>query len=264
METGQRHKPAQKLHKGKKVWKKLEQYNDDGSVTEIKDIVIDFVPDPTDEQIHYNHTLKEYEWGSPFTPTAPASLFFRLAILTGWRKTEALTCPTREVSEQYLEQVADGILKKGANPSGIFMQDGNLNIAFLTRKTQKTGDKYFHAIIPPFSSETMDTRETIALVMKQAGLGKWKSDKYFIYTDDGEGGFFEEDNPDWSPDIEEFTAEEKREFYPAFTRRGKKGLKVIHEKGVPSELIIGWDGQFYPKDSPKDVKGKYTGEIIKR
>ena len=257
LETGQRHKPAQKLHKGKKVWKKLEQYNDDGSVTEIKDIVIDFVPDPTDEQIHYNHTLKEYEWGSPFTPTAPASLFFRLAILTGWRKTEALTCPTREVSEQYLEQVADGILKKGANPSGIFMQDGNLNIAFLTRKTQKTGDKYFHAIIPPFSSETMDTRETIALVMKQAGLGKWKSDKYFIYTDDGEGGFFEEDNPDWSPDIEEFTVEERREFYPAFTRRGKKGLKVIHEKGVPSELIIGWDGQFYPKDSPKDVKGKY-------
>jgi len=293
LETGQRHMIVQKFHKGKKVWKKLEQSNDDGSVTEIKDIVIDFIPDPDDEQIHYNQTLKEYDWGSPFTPTAPASLFFRLAILTGWRKTEALTCPTREVSEQFLEQKADGILKKGANPSGIFMDDGNLNLAFLTRKTQKTGDKYFHAIIPPFSSETMDTRETIALVMKQAGLGKWESDQYFIYTDmkdwheteikklkenkptddkqlknwekllkehnEGlkEGGFFEEDNPDWSPDIKEFSAEEKKKFYPAFTRRAKKGLKVIHEKGVPSELVIGWEGQFYPIDSPKEVKGSY-------
>ena len=293
LETGQRHMISQKKHKGKKVWKKLEQYNDDGSVTEIKDIVIDFVPDPTDKEIHYNNTLKEYDWGSPFTPTAPASLFFRLALLTGWRKTEALTCPTREVSKAFLEQVAEGILKTGENPSGIFMEDGNLHLAFLTRKTQKTGDKYFHAIIPPFSSDTMDTRETIALVMKHAGLGKWKSDQFFNYIDmkdwhkteikkleenkptdpkqlkeweeklkehkEGleEGGFFEEENENWTPDVMEFNEKEKRELYPEFRRRGRKGIKVIHPKGVPSQLVIGWEGQFYPEDSPTEVKGKF-------
>ena len=43
----------------------------------------------------------------------------------------------------------------------------------------------------------------------------------------------------------------EREYYPALTRSQITWSQSnIHEKGVPSELIIGWDnGQFYRKET---------------
>ena len=126
-------------------------------------------------------------------------MFFRLGILTGWRKTEGLTCPTREITQLHLEQNAGGIKLTEKNPSGLWVDDdGNLNIAFLTRKTQKIGNLYFLAIIPPFSSETMDTQDTIELVLLLTGK-KWKSHKFYNYEPDGDE-FIKIPNEAWRPE----------------------------------------------------------------
>ena len=235
LETGKKHKWVQEKHKGKNVFEILDQANDDGSVSTIEEPVMELVPDETDNVIHFNPTLKEYEkWGEPFTPTAPASMFFRIGILTGWRKTEGLTCPTREITEQFLEQNPEGI-RIGENPSGLWLDsDGNLNLAFLTRKTQKMGNVYFLAIIPPFSSETMDTQETIELVLILAGLGKWKSHDFFNYIPHKKG-FIKEPNTNWKPEIAPLSKEEKK---------------------LKSDLVVGKLGQFY------DAKSRFDGKEI--
>ena len=71
---------------------------------------------PNKEQIsHHNPSLAEYEiYGSPYGKTKPASLLFRLSILCGWRKAEALTCPTRPVTDASLSKLAN-LLSKISN-----------------------------------------------------------------------------------------------------------------------------------------------------
>jgi hypothetical protein len=241
LETGKKHKWIQEKYKGKNVIEILDQANADGSTTTIREPVMKLVPDEEDKVIHYNPTLKEYQkWGKPFTPTAPASMFFRLGILTGWRKTEGLTCPTREVSESFLEQNAGGIKMTESNPSGLWIDnDGNLNIAFLTRKTQKIGNLYFLAIIPPFSSETMDTQETIELVMILAGKGKWKSHDFFNYIPDKEE-FIKEPNINWTPEIAPLSEEEKK---------------------LKSDLVVGKLGQFYDEKTRFENKEIYSFDL---
>ena len=242
LETGKKHKWVQEKYKGKNVFEILDQYNDDGSTNKISAPVMMLVPDDEDKVIHYNPTLKEYQkWGKPFTPTAPASMFFRLGILTGWRKTEGLTCPTRKVSESFLKQNAGGIKETESNPSGLWIDDdGNLNIAFLTRKTQKIGNLYFLAIIPPFSSETMDTQETIELVMLMQGTGKWKSHDFFNYIPDKEG-FIKEPNTNWTPEIDTNLTKE--------------------EKELKSDLVVGKLGQFYDAKTRFENKEIYTFDL---
>ena len=258
LETGQKHKWQQKVKDGKKVFQKLNQLNENGETETIIVEVMELVPDETDTVVHYNTTLKEYiNWGSPYSPTAPASMFFRMSILTGWRKTEALTCPTRIVGDQALEQRKEGIRAVGANPSGIEWKDGILNVAFLTRKTSKIGKTFFQAAIPPFSSETMDTRETIELILQQADIGKWKSrDFYSYYTDKESGKYIEEENDNWKAEVIPFTQKEKDELFPKHEVKGKKGVTALSRKGEHSKLLIGYEGQFYPTYFPEPINEK--------
>ena len=240
LETGKKHKWIQEKYEGKNVIELLDQYNADGSVETIRSPVMVLVPDEKDTEIHFNPTLKEYQkWGEPYSPTAPASMFFRLGILTGWRKTEGLTCPTREITQLHLEQNAGGIKLTEKNPSGLWVDDdGNLNIAFLTRKTQKIGNLYFLAIIPPFSSETMDTQDTIELVLLLTGK-KWKSHKFYNYEPDGDE-FIKIPNEAWRPEKIESTEEEQK---------------------LKSDLVVGKLGQFYPPTTTFENRQIFTFDL---
>lgn len=87
---------------------------------------------------HYNTALKEYQiYGTPYGKTKPASLLFRLAILCGWRKVEALTMPTRYASESTLLELADFKFKQKPSGLEVDMERGVLKVSFLTRKTKK-------------------------------------------------------------------------------------------------------------------------------
>ena len=240
LETGKKHTWSQEKYKGKNVIEVLDQYNADGSVETIRSPVMELVPDDKDKEIHFNPTLKEYQkWGEPYSPTAPASMFFRLGILTGWRKTEGMTCPTRQITESYLKQNAGGIKLTENNPSGLWVDDdGNLNIAFLTRKTQKIGNLYFLAIIPPFSSETMDTQETIELVLLLTGK-KWKSHEFYNYKPDGDE-FIKIPNEAWKPEKIESTKEEQK---------------------LKSALVVGQLGQFYDEQTTFENKRIFTFDL---
>ena len=238
LETGKRH-----------IWKdtgksfKLIKPQPDGSVKEESQKIRELVPDPEDNETHYNTTLKEYQvWGSPYGKTSPASLFFRIALLCGWRKQEALSSATRETSNAKLKDASEGMDKTGDQPTGlIWEKNGNLDIAFLTRKTKKVGKNYFEAIVPPFSSETMDTRETIALICEKAGLGRWVNQNF--------------KDPNWQPEWRKFTQKELDDLFPDGTFKMNREI-IKKSKGVPPKTLIGWEGQFYP------AKTEYKGKMI--
>ena len=238
LETGKRH-----------IWKdtgkttELIKPQPDGSIKKEPIKIRELIPDPEDNETHYNTTLKEYQlWGKPYGKTSPASLFFRIALLCGWRKQEGLTSSTRQTSTQKLKGTAGGLDKDGDQPTGLIWEDnGNLSIAFLTRKTKKVGKNYFEAICPPFSSPTMDTRETIALICEKAGLGRWVNQNF--------------KDPNWKPEWREFNQKELDELFPAdIVKMNKEVIKK--SKGVPATTLIGWQGQFYP------AKTEYKGKMI--
>ena len=247
LETGKIHHWKQKINDGKPVYRQVIKFNAKTQTEEDAfEQINELVPDETDDNLHYNDQLKEYsKYGNPYTPTAPASLLFRLSILCGWRKTEALTATTRERSKATLKSLAN--FDRDEKPSGVSInkEKGTLKISFLTRKTKKRGAKgaFFTVVIPPFSSSVMDTRETIELVCKKCGLGKWAKTNYYQYKD-VDGHWVEEENKNWIPKIIPLDQKDKDELFPVLNV--KSHGKLIHRaKGVKSEWLIGDNGQFY-------------------
>jgi len=270
LETGIEHQWRPDLREGKKIYIKLNETHPDGTSTEIRELVEALYPKKGDKMdFHYNTTLKEYQrWGKPYAPDSPASLFFRIGILCGWRKVEGLTCPTRERTVEGQVKYSAGIVRKGENPSGIHWDEQNawLNVAFLTRKTSRSSKlKYDNAVIPPFSSDVMDTRDTISLILRKAGRGDWENKNYYNYDldedeeieKDGEkiknpyfNTWIKSDNLDWLPIVREFSDEELNDMFPQRTVKTRKNEatpkgEITLPRGKPSELIIGWQGQFY-------------------
>ena len=251
LETGLEHHWSQKKESGKYEFRRHQKMNEKTQQLEDEfEKVMELIPNK--EQIsHHNPSLAEYEiYGSPYGKTKPASLLFRLSILCGWRKAEALTCPTRPVTDASLSKLAN--FESDKKPSGLEInrKDGLLQINILTRKTKKRGAEgaYFTVIIPPFSTKVMDSRETIGMVCEKAGLGKWINEDYYIYKDvkDATGKTYriEEDNPDWFPQIVPFNSEELKKLFPV--RTFKTQSETIKTKlGIPAEVLIGEDGQFY-------------------
>jgi len=259
LETGKIHHWEQKKDDGKLVFTKLEMLDETQKVIIKYQPVNDLLPNEDDDNPHYNKALKEYEiYETPYGKTKPASLLFRLSILCGWRKVEALTTPTRFASESTLLELADFKFKKKPSGLEVDMERGVLKVSFLTRKTKKTGKTYTTAIIPPFSSSIMDARETIAYVCEKAGIGHFADKQFYKYHDEkdeeGKSYHIETPNPNWNPKIIEYTAEEKDELYPKRTFKTRKET-IITTKGTPSEWLIGEDGQFYRmKSRDEDVE----------
>ena len=250
LETGLEHHWDQKKHNGKLVYRRLQKMN-------VKTQVLEDEFEPVNELVanenqtqHYNPALNEYEvFGSPYGKTKPASMIFRLSILCGWRKSEALTTPTRTIEKASLNKLAD--FESDKKPSGLTInrKNGLLQIHFLTRKTKKRGAEgaYFTAVIPPFSTKVMDSRDTIAMVCEKAGLGRWVNTDYYKYTDyekDGKTYHVEEENEKWIPQIIPFTSEEKAKLFPAHTVKTRTET-IKNKEGIPSEWLIGENGQFY-------------------
>ena len=263
LETGLEHHWEQKKHDGKPVFTQLEKMNDKTLEMEVEfKPVRELVPNETQTQ-HYNPALNEYQvFGSPYGKTKPASMLFRLSVLCGWRKSEALTTPTRTITDVSLTKLSD--FESDQKPSGLEIdrKTGLLKINFLTRKTKKRGAEgaYFTAVIPPFSTKVMDAKETIAMVCEKAGLGRWLDTNYYKYTDvkhDGKTYHVEEDNEKWIPQIVEFTAEEKEKLFPPINDLTGKRLTTVKTRsetiknklGIPSEWLIGENGQFYKQRS---------------
>tara|TARA_R110002051_G_scaffold31378_2_gene71535 strand:- start:260 stop:2692 length:2433 start_codon:yes stop_codon:yes gene_type:complete len=128
------------------------------------------VEDETDTDPHYNSSLRIYKkWGSPYGRTAPANMFFRLALSgTGWRKAEALTMANKEISKGTVSEEKSGFyFKKGQDADAPEV----LKVVFQTRKTERLGAKYAQhtSSIPPMSSELIDSKHTIELVMEKNG-----------------------------------------------------------------------------------------------
>ena len=265
LETGKVHHWEQKKVNGKKVFRQLEKMN--VKTQEIEDEfepVRELIPNETQKQ-HYNPALNEYQvFGSPYGKTKPASMLFRLSILCGWRKTEALTTPTRSITDVSLTEYAD--FEDDHKPSGLTIdrKTGLLQIHFLTRKTKKRGAEgaYFTAVIPPFSTKVMDSRDTIAMVCEKAGLGRWVNTDYYNYKDvkheDKETKkittyYVETPNDKWFPQIVPFTSEEKEKMFPPVNDLTGKRLTTVKTRtetiknklGIPSEWLIGENGQFY-------------------
>ena len=265
LETGLVHHWDQKKVNGKLVFTHLEKLN--VKTQEIEDEfepIMELIPNENQTQ-HYNPALNEYEvFGSPYGKTKPASMLFRLSILCGWRKSEALTTPTRTIEKASLNKLAD--FESDKKPSGLSInrKNGLLQIHFLTRKTKKRGAEgaYFTAVIPPFSTKVMDSRDTIAMVCEKAGLGRWINTDYYKYKDvkheDKETKkittyYVEEENEKWIPQIVPFTSEEKEKMFPPVNDLTGKRLTTVktrtetikNKEGIPSEWLIGENGQFY-------------------
>jgi len=253
LETGLEHHWDQKKVNGKLVFTQLQKSNVKTQELENEfEPIMELVPnDPKTQTQHYNPALKEYEvFGSPYGKTKPASMIFRLSILCGWRKSEALTTPTRIIEKASLNKLASFLHDK--KPSGLTInrKTGLLQIHFLTRKTKKRGAEgsYFTAVIPPFSTKVMDSRDTIAMVCEKAGLGRWINTDYYNYKDmkdkDGKIYYVEIENDDWIPQIVPFTSEEKAKLFPAHTVKTRTET-IKNKEGIPSEWLIGENGQFY-------------------
>jgi len=266
LETGQTHEWRHMKKDGILVYEKLiitkEDQTEENYYQKIEELVPVDDPDP-----HYNETLKEYDWSndhSPYGKTKPASLFFRIGILCGWRKMEALTCPTRDTSDKRLSESKK--LWKSVSyrekPSGLIMDEekGILDIAFLTRKTKKTGAGFFEAIIPPFSSSVMDTRETIAYIMEKAGIGKWKDPDFYNWNKEdvvlGEAKtsslvMIRSEKKDWKGEVVRFTPEELKKIFPELRVAGK----IVRKAGEHPKILLGEDGQFFTKTIFVDKEG---------
>ena len=271
LETGLEHHWEQKIHNGKKVWSRLQKMN--VKTQELEDEfepVRELIPNaPETQTLHYNPSLAEYQvFGSPYGKTKPASMIFRLSVLCGWRKSEALTTPTRTIGKVTLTKLAD--FESDAKPSGLEInrKSGLLKISFLTRKTKKRGAEgaYFTAVIPPFSTKVMDSRDTIGMVCEKAGLGKWLNTDYYKYIDvkheDKETKkitiyHVEMENDKWIPTIVPFNSEEKEKLFPPINDLTGKRLTTVktrkdtikNKSGIPSEWLIGENGQFFQQTS---------------
>jgi len=261
LETGKSHTWEHMKKDGRLVYESLVITNPDQTedtkffkIEELVPVSKEDDPDP-----HYNESLKEYDWSddhSPYGKTKPASLFFRIGILCGWRKMEALTCPTRETSTKQLNENKKywKSVSYKEKPSGLIMDEeqGVLDIAFLTRKTKKTGAGFFEAIIPPFSSSVMDTRDTIAYVMEKAGIGRWKDPDFYNWTPvNAKLGDDEKETPimvrtekkDWKGEVVRFKPEELKKIFPELRVAGK----IVRKAGEHSKILLGEDGQFFSK-----------------
>jgi len=278
LETGLVHHWEQKKRDGKLVFTQLEKMND--KTMEMEDEfepVNELVPnDPKTQKQHYNPALNEYEvFGSPYGKTKPASMLFRLSILCGWRKSEALTTPTRTITDVSLTHLAD--FESDQKPSGLEIdrKTGLLKINFLTRKTKKRGAEgaYFTAVIPPFSTKVMDSRDTIAMVCEKAGLGRWINTDYYTYKvvkhEDKETKkittyYVETPNDKWFPQIVPFTSDEKEKMFPPINDLTGKRLTTVktrtetikNKSGVPSEWLIGENGQFYQQTATSPLENQ--------
>ena len=261
LETGKRHHWQQKKESGKLVFRQVVKFNAKTQKEETDFEPVNELVRNDDDELHYNPTLKEYQkYGEPYSPLSPASLLFRLSILAGWRKAEALTATTRIKSKSSIKLLAkqwEESDDQDEKPSGISInkETGMLKITFLTRKTKKRGAKgsYFTMVIPPFSSSVMDTRETIELICKKAGQGKWKNTDYYTYKDvkieDEETKkithyWVEEENKKWIAQIIDLDKKELDDLFPALDIKSH-GRPVHRAKGTPSNWLIGDDGQFY-------------------
>jgi len=263
LETGKYHHWQQKKHNDKLVFRKVSALDETQKEIIKFEPVNELVPNEDEWYIdskgkiignpHYNTALKEYQiYGTPYGKTKPASLLFRLAILCGWRKVEALTMPTRYASESTLLELADFKFKQKPSGLEVDMERGVLKVSFLTRKTKKTGNTFTTAVIPPFASSVMDSRETIAYVCEKAGIGHFADKEFYKYHDEedeeGKSYHIEIENKDWNPKIIEFTEEEKAKLYPSRTFKTRKET-ITTAKGTPSEWLIGENGQFYKMKS---------------
>ena len=93
------------LETGKR-WKWIEsgfkeiKIEDDFGNTKTQKIPNRIMVEVKDSDPHYNSSLRIYKkWGSPYGRTAPANMFFRIALSgTGWRKQEAVTAQTQELA----------------------------------------------------------------------------------------------------------------------------------------------------------------------
>ena len=186
------------------------------------------VEDETDTDPHYNTHLKIYEqWGNPYGETAPANMFFRLALSgTGWRKAEALTCKNEEITKATASE------KK----SGFYFKKDKLKVVFQTRKTERLGAKWKQhtSTIPPMSSDLIDSRHTIEIVMA-------KHNKYRYTSDSG-------------TERELIPREERDKARPA----QKFGKKWERMKGQVSRTLIGLENQFLPVEL---LTAKTGGEL---
>jgi len=195
------------------------------------------VRDEDDTNPHYNTHLKIYdEWGNPYGETAPANMFFRLALSgTGWRKAEALTCKNEVISK----------ITAPEKKSGFYFKDDKLKIVFQTRKTERLGGSWVQhtSTIPPISSELIDSRETIEIVL--AKNNRWRLKAY----------------P--STEREDIPQKEREEARPA-KRFGKKWERM---KGQISRTLIGLENQFLPVElltvkTGGELKGKFHDPAI--
>ena len=195
------------------------------------------VEDETDTDPHHNTHLRIYEqWGNPYGETAPANMFFRLALSgTGWRKAEALTCKNEEISK----------ITAPEKKSGIYFKDDKLKVVFQTRKTERLGGAWVQhtSTIPPLSSDLIDSRHTIEIVLA-------KQNKYRL-----------KEYP--STEREEIPKSEREEARPA----RKFGKKWERMKGQVSRTLIGLENQFIPVElltakTGGDLKGKWNDPAI--
>ena len=268
LETGKKHDWQHMKKDGRLVYEQLKIKKEDQTLKD-EFIAIEELVELEDNDSHYNTALKEYDWsddGSPYGKTKPASLLFRIGLLSGWRKMEGLTCPTRITSKKKLKENKK-FWKEGVSyrekPSGIIMDKikGILDIAFLTRKTKKTGAGFFEAIIPPFSSSVMDTRDTIAYVMEKAGIGKWKDPDYYNWKK-ADVILGEDDKPtpvmlrfpkkEWKGEVVAFEEDELKTIFPELKVKGK----IVREKGEKASVLIGEDGQFFSRLTFETKEGK--------
>tara|TARA_R100000963_G_C4625599_1_gene91928 strand:- start:42 stop:1106 length:1065 start_codon:yes stop_codon:yes gene_type:complete len=114
----------------------------------------------------------------------------------------------------------------------------------------------------------MDSRDTIAMVCEKAGLGKWSmgSEHYYKYKDVKHEDkktkkittyHVEEENDKWIPQIIKFNSDELAQLFPEKTIKTRTETIKL-KKGVPSDWLIGENGQFF-KQTSLAPSGKMIG-----
>jgi|6_EtaG_2_1085325.scaffolds.fasta_scaffold04069_8 hypothetical protein len=198
---------------------------------------------------HYNNSLSIYqEFGSPYGELAPANMFFRIALSgTGWRKQEAITSQTQELASYPADPDSLKKLK-----SGIYLdKEFGLGVKFMTRKTAKYDAPDHTSNIPPFSSDLIDTTETINIILKQANVGQIYVEYEKFQNKDGEWQLkFKSGFPKFVPASEE----DKKKWHPQKRTFKFSGMKETSElamnvsAGDTPKYLVGANNQFFPED----------------
>lgn len=230
-------------------------------------------PDKEDKmENHYNPTLAIYkEYGLPYGDLAPANMFLRLAMSgAGWRRAEGLTATTLQAeSLDALEHEDFGGKDENIHQGIYFDKDGfvvstqaqadrygvktgtrtkatySLAVKFFTRKTLKWDVPDHTVEIPAFSSDLIDTKDTINLVLRKANIGQIHVDQPQVMTTTNDGKEVPETNPDGSL---------KRKIIINFERATEEQKKKWHKK----KKFYEWSGQ---KPTTKPTVDLEAGEV---